>query len=110
MKAGATTLGQTVLLKPGLKKIEKGIHKVTIPELYYKVSLDLTNKRAIGFVMPNKECEYPVMKYACSIDSVERLTGIDFFSACRMKRKIKLKVKLTLTNGWEKGKPEKRYH
>jgi len=67
------------VLKAGLKKIEKGVNKVTIPELYYKVSLDLTNKRAIGFVMPNKECEYPVMKYACTIDSVERLTGLDFF-------------------------------
>ena len=31
--------------------------------------------------MPNKECEYPVMHYACTIDSIETLTGIDFFPA-----------------------------
>jgi endonuclease G, mitochondrial len=69
------------LLTPGLKKIERGVNKVSIPELYYKVVLDLSNKQAIGFVMPNKECEYPVMSYACTVDSVERLTGLDFFAA-----------------------------
>lgn len=67
------------VLKPGLKKIERGINKVSIPEYYFKVALDLTNQRAIGFMMPNKACEYPVMNYACSIDSVEAVTGINFF-------------------------------
>ncbi len=69
------------VLKPGLKKIERGANKVSIPEYYYKVALDLVNKRAIGFIMPNKACEYPVMNYACSIDSVESVIGIDFFPA-----------------------------
>ena len=87
------------VLKPGLKKIERGIHKVTIPELYYKVSLDLTNKRAIAFVMPNKECEYPVMKYACSIDSVERLTGIDFFSSLPDEEENKIESEIDI-NKW----------
>ncbi|MFT3679698.1 MAG: DNA/RNA non-specific endonuclease [Ferruginibacter sp.] len=69
------------VLKPGLKKIERGVNKVSIPELYYKVCLDLVNKRSIAFLMPNQECEYPVMNYAVSIDSVEALTGLDFFPA-----------------------------
>jgi len=67
------------VLKPGLKKIERGVNKVSIPEQYFKVTLDLTNHRAIGFLMPNAECELPVMNYAVSIDSVEKVTGIDFF-------------------------------
>lgn len=67
------------ILKPGLKKIDRGANHVSIPEAYYKVALDLTNKRAIGFIMPNKDCEYPVLNYACSIDSIESITGIDFF-------------------------------
>lgn len=67
------------ILNPGLKKIEQGKNKVSIPAHYYKVALDLTNKRGIGFLMPNKECEYPVMNYACSIDSIQSVTGIDFF-------------------------------
>ena len=68
------------VLKPGLKKIEQGINKISIPEQYFKVALDLTNQRGIGFLMPNKECEYPVMNYACSIDSIEKITGLQFFS------------------------------
>ncbi len=68
------------ILRPGLKKIEKGINKVSIPEQYFKVALDYTNKRAIGFVMPNQKCENQVMDYACNIDSIETLTGIDFFA------------------------------
>lgn len=67
------------VLKQGLKKIERGANKISIPEQYFKVALDYTNKRAIGFLMPNKDCEYPVMNYACRIDSIEALTGIDFF-------------------------------
>lgn len=67
-------------LKQGLPKIERGVNKVSIPEKYYKVVLDEVNKRAIGFIMPNADCEYPVMSYAVSIDSIESLTGIDFFN------------------------------
>ncbi len=67
------------VLKTGLKKIERGVNKVSIPEQYYKVALDLVNHRAIGFIMPNIDCEYPVMSYAVSIDSIEAVTGLDFF-------------------------------
>ena len=67
------------VLKPGLKKIERGINKVSIPEQYFKVVLDQANQQAIGFIMPNADCEFPVMHYAVSIDSVEAVSGIDFF-------------------------------
>jgi endonuclease G len=67
------------VLKPGLKKIERGVNKLSIPEQYCKVVLDPVNHRAIGFIMPNADCEYPVMSYAVSIDSAEVITGIDFF-------------------------------
>ncbi|MEO6490119.1 MAG: DNA/RNA non-specific endonuclease [Ferruginibacter sp.] len=67
------------VLRAGLPKIERGINKVTIPEKYFKVVFDESNHRAIGFVMPNAECEYPVMNYATTIDSIELITGIDFF-------------------------------
>ena len=66
------------VLKPGLPKIERGTNKVSIPDYYFKVVLDLEHELAIGFMMPNKACEYPVLAYACTIDSVESVTGIDF--------------------------------
>lgn len=67
------------LLRDGLPRIERGVNKVTIPVYYYKVAWDKTNNRAIAFIMPNKKCENPLQSYAVSIDSVETLTGLDFF-------------------------------
>ena len=55
-------------------------NEVSIPAFFYKVILDNYNHRGIGFVMPNGNCNYPIMSYAISIDSVEALTGINFFS------------------------------
>lgn len=85
------------VLKPGLKKIERGANKVSIPEYYYKVALDMVNKRAIGFIMPNKACEYPVMNYACSIDSVEAVTGIDFFPTLQNNEALKIESNLDVS-------------
>ena len=67
------------ILKEGLPTI--GENKVSIPEWYYKIALDIDGdeKRAIAFLMPNGICDYPVNYYATSIDSIEALTGIDFF-------------------------------
>ena len=70
------------LLREGLPKIERGKNKVTIPVYYYKVAWDKANNRAIGFLMPNKKCENPLQSYSVPIDSVEALTGLDFFPKC----------------------------
>ncbi len=58
-------------------------NKISIPKYYYKIVLDyrLPEYKAIGFVMPNKGSKKSVFNYAVTIDSIERLTGIDFFYA-----------------------------
>lgn len=68
------------VLEPGLDSI--GPNRVAVPGRFYKVALDYTVSppQGIGFVMPNTYCKYPVMYYALPIDSVEALTGINFFS------------------------------
>ncbi|MEM1360084.1 MAG: DNA/RNA non-specific endonuclease, partial [Bacteroidota bacterium] len=68
------------VLKPGLPVIERSFNKVTIPEQYFKVALDLPRGRAIGFIMPNQKIEYPLAHYAVTVDEVESLTGLDFFN------------------------------
>ena len=67
------------VLTQGLPTI--GANKVTVPKYYYKVILDYTEPdiKGIGFIMPNKGSSEPLQSYAVSIDSVESLTGIDFF-------------------------------
>ena len=68
------------VLRPGLPKVERSVNKVTIPEYYWKVALDPQQRKGIGFVMPNRKVEEPIEQYAVTIDSVERLTGLDFFN------------------------------
>lgn len=66
-----------VLSQPGLGQI--GFSKVTVPASYYKILLAAEEGRAIAFMLPNARSERPVMDFACTIDQVERTTGLDFF-------------------------------
>jgi endonuclease G, mitochondrial len=69
------------VLSDGLPVI--GPDKVSVPKYYYKVILDYTGPetKGIGFIIPNSGSNQPLQKYAVSIDSVEKFTGIDFFPA-----------------------------
>ena len=60
-----------------------GIDKVSVPQYYYKVILDYTKPglKGIGFILPNASSTLPLQSFAMPIDSVERKTGINFFSA-----------------------------
>ena len=69
------------VLSPGMKTI--GESRVTVPEQFYKVVLApyATPLRAIAFIYPNGASKGAIKKYAVTVDEVEQLTGIDFFSA-----------------------------
>lgn len=57
-------------------------HKVRVPDAFFKVvifGLEGTNPQAAGFVFENKAGKKDLEHYACTIDEVEKLTGIDFF-------------------------------
>lgn len=58
-----------------------GPNRVSVPRYFYKVLLDFSEPelKGIGFVMPNLGSKLPLQHYTVSIDSVERLTGLDFF-------------------------------
>lgn len=60
-----------------------GSNKVTVPDLYYKALLVYGNKgkQAIAFVLPNQASQQPLGSYVITIDSLENLTGINFFAA-----------------------------
>jgi endonuclease G len=69
------------VLTAGLPHI--GPNKVSVPSLYYKALLVYGNKgkQAIAFVVPNEASQQPLNNYAVTIDSLENLTGINFFAA-----------------------------
>lgn len=61
----------------------KAKEKVSIPSAYFKVfgDLDGPERKGIAFIMQNGVNEGPPISYAVPIDSVEQLTGFDFFAA-----------------------------
>ncbi len=67
------------ILKKDLPVITRGINKVSIPELFYKVAIDPLTGDGIAFVVPNGKDFKKPENYCLTIDSVETLTGIDFF-------------------------------
>jgi endonuclease G, mitochondrial len=69
------------VLKPGLPSI--GPDKVSVPKYYYKVILDYEEPdiKGIGFILPNAGSVDPLQNFAVTIDSVEKVTGLDFYPA-----------------------------
>lgn len=72
---------------------------VTIPKYYYKVILDIKEPqtKAIGFIFPNKKCISNLMDYAVSVDSVEILTGLDFYPSLEDKKEEILESNLDIS-------------
>lgn len=58
-----------------------GVSQVAVPDAFYKVILApyLSTPRVIGFIMKHQKGNHPLRSYAVSVDSIESLTGIDFF-------------------------------
>lgn len=68
------------ILNDELTKIERSPNGLSLPEFYIKAILDIKNKRAIAFQMPNRKVDQPLESYAISIDSVETVLNYDLFS------------------------------
>lgn len=58
-----------------------GENKITVPKYFYKIALDYEQPgiKAIALIIPNEKGTKQLPEYTVSIDSVETLTGIDFF-------------------------------
>jgi len=93
------------VLTNGLPTI--GINRVSVPNYYYKVLIDASAERrqGIGFVLSNRSSQFPLTEFVVSIDSVERLTGIDFFHALpdSMERSLERAVCVTCWD-WTTGR------
>lgn len=67
------------ILKYALDTIGQG--NIIVPKYYYKIILDYTEPeiKSIAFILPNEKGVYPLYEYVVTIDSIEAITGIDFF-------------------------------
>jgi endonuclease G len=55
--------------------------KVAVPEMYYKIILDLKKPdiKSIAFLLKNEPSSKSLSSFVVSIDEVEKVTGLDFF-------------------------------
>lgn len=69
------------VLKENLPKIQQGSFRVSIPEAFYKIIVDMNQPqpKAIAFLMPNQSFKDNISNYVVTIDSIESVTNIDFF-------------------------------
>ena len=67
------------VLKNGLNTI--GDEDVTVPNQFYKVILDNANgnTKILAFLMNHQDSDLPLYEFVVSVDTIEALTGIDFF-------------------------------
>lgn len=59
-----------------------GYEAVAVPKYFYKIILDNREPeiKAIAFLMPHEESDAPIYEFVTTIDKIESLTNIDFFS------------------------------
>ena len=67
------------VLNSDLKSI--GDDHVSVPSQFYKIVLDSNSGKTkmIAFLMPHENSSLPLYEFVVSVDSLEGLTGIDFF-------------------------------
>jgi len=67
------------IISPGHKTIG---NKVAVPQYYYKVIFDISppSFKMIAFILENKGCNQPLKTFVVTVNEVEKITGLDFFS------------------------------
>ena len=84
---------------PAEKTITIGANRVTVPQYYYKVIYDTTPpEKMIAFVLPNKGSNADLRTFVVTVDRVEDLTGLDFFSTVPQPKQEQLESTITVEN------------
>ena len=75
-----------------------GKNAVTVPTHFYKIVYDLTPpQKMIAFIFPNEKSDKPLRAFAVSVDAVERLTGLDFFSKVPLPEQNEMEKSYSIT-------------
>ena len=79
-------------------------NRIPVPKYYYKVLLDYKDPeyKMIAFILPNENSSRPLSDFIISVDSLEVLTNIDFYSDLPDElENILEKGKTVKTSNWE---------
>lgn len=79
-KHGSLLVVTGPVLAPGLPRIGKE-HFVSVPNAFYKVAVDHTGDsiEAVGYLVPAKQQRAEPRDFIVPVDSIEAVTGLDFF-------------------------------
>lgn len=84
-----------------MKTIGKDV-KIRVPNAFFKVILSLrkNQEKAIGFIYANRNSRQAMEDVACSVDSVERVTGLNFYHnlPTPIEKKLEATYNLSLWN------------
>ena len=77
-------------------------HRMAVPQAFYKVVLSLRKggEKALGFYYVNDDSRQPMEEAVRSVDEIERLTGIDFFSSLPDEQEDRLEA-MTDLRAWD---------
>lgn len=79
---------------------------VQIPCYFYRIYLNLNRGEAIGFILPNESSSDSLKHFAVPIDSIEAVTGIDFFPSLNDELENRVESYLNIENWSWSGKPK----
>lgn len=89
-KEGSVFVITGPVLERNLKKIGRS-NKVSVPQQFYKIVYDETPpQKMIAYVLQNSGSNLPLESFATTVDEVERITGLDFFSELPIEVQSKL--------------------
>ena len=98
----ALTSGRIYVVTGGVLTSNKGkigSNGVSIPKYFYKVIYDPRGQgEMIAFIIPNENSEKALQNYVVTVDSLESLTGIDFFPGLPDSNEIHLESSINLSS------------
>jgi endonuclease G len=93
-----------VITGPVLGNIDTfiGDNRVGVPKYYFKVLADISSPtyKAIAFLIENKSSSADLFSFAVPVDSVEKVTGFDFFSRLPNQEMIEWMESRLVLSGW----------
>jgi len=86
------------VLQNGLREI--GEEDVDVPKYFYKIVArgDSKNLKVIAFLMLGEESSRPLQQFTVTVDSLEKMTGIDFFEKLHDSQETKLESQSVMTD------------
>jgi len=84
-----------------------GNNRVAVPDGFYKVVYDETPPaKMIAFYVPNRRMPGKPKDYACTVDRIEEMTGLDFFSKLPVSVQVKLEAECAVS-AWDWSKSQR---